>query len=453
MANSQLIPPMDSSNPLFLHPSDHPGMILVSKQFDGTGFGSWKRAMSIALSAKNKFGFVDGSVTISTNPSLWSRCNDMLQKSICEISQGSSDIATYFTKIKSIRDELSSLSEVPACSCGAYAVIAKKEEEEKLIQFLMGLNSSYDNYDNVRANILMMQPLPSINKAYSLLVQDENQKEIHPVSQAFPDVSSMNVQTRSDSKKPVCSHCKKPGHSVNKCYRLIGFPKDFKFNKPKHVAANACANDSPVHAMSSGSCLTPEQCQQLIQFLHNTQLKTFSQSDTQDEESVNEIKYANFAGIMACNSISNPKSRWIIDTGANDHMCYDPRLLTNIKTLSKPVSIFLPNGDVLTATQSGTMNLLPNLTLKHVLLVPKFKNNLLSIPRLCIDTNGLVFFSNKACMLQAPSLKRPVVLGKLLDGLYLLKTNEIVSQSSYAVNAEKYRLSVKDRYLRYRLSQ
>ncbi|XP_035838302.1 uncharacterized protein LOC118485898 [Helianthus annuus] len=279
MANSQLIPPMDSSNPVFLHPSDHPRMILVSKQFDGIGFGSWKRAMSIALSAKNKFGFVDGSVTNSTNPSLWSRCNDMviswiintlsreigesvlyvktasqlwkelndrfgqingakyyqLQKSICEISQGSSDIATYFTKIESIWDEISSLSEVPACSCGAYVVIAKKEEEQKLIQFLMGLNSSYDNV------ILMMQPLPSIKKAYSLLVQDETKRRF---------------------------------------ILLIGFPKDFKFNKPKHVAANAYANDSPVHAMSSGSCLTPEQCQQLIQFLHNTQIKTSSQSDT-----------------------------------------------------------------------------------------------------------------------------------------------------------------------------
>lgn len=68
-------------------------------------------------------------------------------------------------------------------------------------------------------------------------------------------------------------------------------------------------------------------------------------------------------------------------------------------------------------------------------MVPQFHNNLLSIPRLCSDTNGLVFFSNKACMLQAPSQKRPLVLGNLLDGLYLLKNNVFVSSSKATSNS------------------
>ncbi|KAL4580088.1 hypothetical protein LXL04_016265 [Taraxacum kok-saghyz] len=38
------------SDPLYLHPSDHPGLLLVSKQFDGTNFNSWKKGMMIALS-------------------------------------------------------------------------------------------------------------------------------------------------------------------------------------------------------------------------------------------------------------------------------------------------------------------------------------------------------------------------------------------------------------------
>ena len=44
---------------LYLQPLDNPGMVLVSKSFDGLGFDSWKRAREIALTAKNKLGFIN----------------------------------------------------------------------------------------------------------------------------------------------------------------------------------------------------------------------------------------------------------------------------------------------------------------------------------------------------------------------------------------------------------
>ncbi|XP_076950879.1 uncharacterized protein LOC143623998 [Bidens hawaiensis] len=184
MASSTSTSSIDSSNPLYLHASDHPGMLLVSKSFDGTGFNAWKRAMSIALSAKNKLRFVTGDVPIPSIPTqqqLWQRCNDMviswilntlskdisesvlytqtahqlwtelddrynqenganlyqLQKNLCQISQGNSDIATYFTKVKSNWDELNALSGIPSCTCGNSVLIAKREEQQRLVQFLM----------------------------------------------------------------------------------------------------------------------------------------------------------------------------------------------------------------------------------------------------------------------------------------------------------------------------
>ncbi|XP_076916119.1 uncharacterized protein LOC143575714 [Bidens hawaiensis] len=68
-----------SLNPFYLHPSDHPGIILVSKIFDGTGFDAWKRAMMIALSAKTSS--FDNTSTISVNElplAIWQPCNDMV---------------------------------------------------------------------------------------------------------------------------------------------------------------------------------------------------------------------------------------------------------------------------------------------------------------------------------------------------------------------------------------
>ncbi|XP_076941934.1 uncharacterized protein LOC143611642 [Bidens hawaiensis] len=218
---------IDSSNPLFLHQSDRPGMILVSKSFDGSGFGVSKRAMTIALSAKNKLVFVNGefvSPTDTSQISLWNRCHDMviswilnvlsreisasvlyvtsarqlwlelndrygqdngakyyqLQKSLSDLVQGDSDVASYFTKLKTIWDELSSLNTIPTCTCGTAPLMSKRDEDQKLMQFLIGLNSCYDT---TRGNILMMKPLPTINQAYSFVVQDEKQREIHSLSQ------------------------------------------------------------------------------------------------------------------------------------------------------------------------------------------------------------------------------------------------------------------------------
>lgn len=139
---------------------------------------------------------------------------------------------------------MNSLNDVSTCTCGAAQILLKREQDHRLIQFLMGLNQVYET---VRGNILMMKPLPSINEAYSLLMHDEKQREIHAYSQFLHESASMNANARfqmsqssqSDSKKNVmCSHCKKPGHHVSKCYRLVGFPKDFKFTKPRKFTAN-----------------------------------------------------------------------------------------------------------------------------------------------------------------------------------------------------------------------
>ncbi|XP_033508744.1 uncharacterized protein [Nicotiana tomentosiformis] len=73
---------IDSTHPYYLHPSDYPGMNLVSSAFDGNGYGGWRRAVIIALSAKNKLGFIDGTMVVPKADSgiqqAWARCNDMI---------------------------------------------------------------------------------------------------------------------------------------------------------------------------------------------------------------------------------------------------------------------------------------------------------------------------------------------------------------------------------------
>lgn len=53
---------IDYSNPFYLHHSDNPGMMLVSQLLTGDNYPLWQRSMSTALDAKNKFGFVNGTI-------------------------------------------------------------------------------------------------------------------------------------------------------------------------------------------------------------------------------------------------------------------------------------------------------------------------------------------------------------------------------------------------------
>ena len=48
----------DPSHILFLHPSDNPNNILASELMNGKNYGLWKKAMEVALIAKNQLGFV-----------------------------------------------------------------------------------------------------------------------------------------------------------------------------------------------------------------------------------------------------------------------------------------------------------------------------------------------------------------------------------------------------------
>lgn len=73
---------------------------------------------------------------------------------------------TYYIKLKKLWDELSSLRNFPECTCGAAKEVADIENDDKLIHFVMGLN---DSYDGVRNQILLLDPLPNVSKAYFML--------------------------------------------------------------------------------------------------------------------------------------------------------------------------------------------------------------------------------------------------------------------------------------------
>lgn len=110
---------------------------------------------------------------------------------------------------------------------------------------------------------------------------------------------------------------------------------------------------------------------------------------------------------------------WILDSGATHHMTSHKNILSNIQSLVIPYLVTRPNGYKVKVTCTGSLKLF-SFTLDHVLYVPTFHYNLISASQLVIQLHGMVQFDSLSCILQAPSLKRPLKVGKLEHGLYRL---------------------------------
>ncbi|XP_017976447.1 PREDICTED: uncharacterized protein LOC108661962 [Theobroma cacao] len=103
-----------------------------------------------------------------------------------------------------------------------------------VFRFLNGLNESFSI---VRSQIIFMDLIPTLDKMYSLVLREKTQRSV--LFQTQPTFEITIMFTAAEGKKKVkrdiiYNHYGKKGHVKEKCYRLIGFPEDFKFTKGKN---------------------------------------------------------------------------------------------------------------------------------------------------------------------------------------------------------------------------
>lgn len=170
--------------------------------------------------------------------------------------------------------------------------------------------------------------------------------------------------------------------------------------------------------------ITQEQFTHLCQLLQ--QVKTGQQGDQISEA----IASVNCAGIpktitttdfncLSFFSYFYPQS-WIIDLGGTEHMTYDYLVLFDIQTLSMDLYIYPPNSQRVKVSQVGHVHILHGLTITNVLFVPEFRLNLLSVHKITKQLSSNLIFSSIDVTLQGPSMKRPVIVGKIRNENYLL---------------------------------
>ncbi|XP_074267774.1 uncharacterized protein LOC141591360 [Silene latifolia] len=262
--------------------------MLTQTIFNGDNYELWADAVKNGLDAKNKLGLVEGEVKKPEDNGedtlellAWRQCNAMVKAwlrnvidpklhpsitftvTVAEIweelrgrysarnaprvhqlkgdlndcKQGRQSVVEYYTRLKTIWDELANYSKIPKCTCGAGAMILKEREEEKVHQFLMGLDTTL--YGGLRTNLLMEDPITTLTRAYALVLREERHTSITKIKEERNEAAmAMNnygvgrgrgafSKKDTDGEEvpppPQCTHCGKFYHIEADCYDKHGY--------------------------------------------------------------------------------------------------------------------------------------------------------------------------------------------------------------------------------------
>ncbi|XP_058784297.1 uncharacterized protein LOC131659073 [Vicia villosa] len=229
----------------------------------------------------------------------------------------------------------------------------------QIIRFLTGLN---DEFAVVKSQILLMDPLPPMNKIFSMVIQHERQVQI-PIATD----ESQTLINATDSKKfggkqayfkhggnRVCTFCGKTNHTVENCFNKHGVPPHIQ-NRFQSTANNVTsdANDdgsvpNSADTRDDNAPMTQGQFNALMELLHKSILGQGSGHASSNQVTVGHSSACNTSHIMHHNHVSP----WIIDSGATDHICSSIHWFHSyIKIV--PISVKLPNGNCIIAKYSG----------------------------------------------------------------------------------------------------
>lgn len=226
--------------------------------------------MKTALWAKTKLGFIDETVKKPTHHTIdyinWEKANSMVMAwiinstypklhgrishattardvwlelwRILSLMQKEEDVSMtdFYTKFKSLLDELSELQPLPKCTCRASKELMWREEDQWVHLFIGSLDN--EQYGHVKTSVLNVEPLPSLRRTFNHVLRKEaclttererngNKSELGTTFHS----SWRSKQKGRDGARPKCEHCGKIGHTKAKYFEIMGYPSHWDTRK------------------------------------------------------------------------------------------------------------------------------------------------------------------------------------------------------------------------------
>ncbi|XP_040972881.1 uncharacterized protein [Gossypium hirsutum] len=174
------------------------------------------------------------------------------------LKQGTMPVTLYYNTLTALWQQLDLYAHYDWVDPRDAALYQQIVTQRRLFQFLQGLNK---DLDEVRGRFLAISPLPSLREAFSMVKKEESRRCVMLSDEPYStsERSALLTHQSSPSSKrgrPWCDHCKKPGHSKEKCWKLHGKPQDWK---SKHSRDNK----SSLVVATSVTSFTKEQIAEL----------------------------------------------------------------------------------------------------------------------------------------------------------------------------------------------
>ena len=330
-------------------------------------------------------------------------------------------------------------------------ILSASHDKAYVMRFLMGLN---ENFETLRSQILMHDHFPSMSKVYSLVLQEESHKNIGQGNSTSSQSDAMAMYTNfkgnsnwnkgnGKKDKPFCTHYNMQGHTIEKCYKLHGYPPGYK---PKRKAVNQVScnsvNGTEMALVPSNQCpISKVQCEQLLAFLNsgatigdaqsaasvstyciatgiegasgsisdvvgtsaqaneaNLNFNSTIMSGTNFNYFVPTLEHSIFSAKIVNRKVFSETDK-VIDIGVTDHMVHSISCFTSI-TATLNTFVNLPNGETALVTHGGTVKISERLILTNVLCVPAFSFNLLLVSQLAKSILCCLIFFGNICFIQ-----------------------------------------------------
>ncbi|GJY03740.1 putative RNA-directed DNA polymerase [Tanacetum coccineum] len=474
---------------LALHTKNKIGFITrkcVRDENEGPLQQQWDRCNAVVLSWL--LGCVSpelykGQVFCNNSKNVWDELKETYDKQdrsviynlhhkIYTLTQSGMSLSEYYHECNSLWRQFDSLVDLPACVCEGSDKLKEHAQLLRLMQFLMGLD---DVYGSVRSIILTSDPIPDVKSAFATLSRDESHRNSNMVSKTsksgptafaarsgsnnwnsnrsnnntgnnnwISNRNTSNVGSTSNSNNRrfgrvsnlVCKHCNMTGHTIERCFELVGYPPGFKKNVNNQNNSNNVSNgdDKSDHNKSASHTLTNDQYQRLMVLLSGT-------GDTSKgfASVAGTVLLSNHVISFVCCRFFNYNSNistystyigWIIDSGASQHITFSTTFLHDIIDVSHlSITVSHLNGIIEHVKQIGNYVLGKNLIAKDVLVVPGYHVSL-SVHKLSKDNQVVVSFNDSKCLIQDSTQRFLMGTGSEKGGLYFLDEGNRITNSN-----------------------
>nr|GEV96653.1 ribonuclease H-like domain-containing protein [Tanacetum cinerariifolium] len=285
----------------------------------------------------------------------------------------------------------------------------------------MGLD---DSYMQIRSSILSREVLPDVRSAYAAISSEKShkvasgsiigssqrnhasafvfnvpnrcnfQRNNQNVNSRPPRPNNLNNYRQGGGSALVCENCDFNGHTIDRCFKIIGYPVDFGKKKPGQNFKGKNVSNNNFVGTSSFSRFIDKQMATPISLI----------KDNKNGKNV----HANMAG-------------------ENQHMTYTDKESDNVLDISHlKIKVGHPNGIEAFISKIGNLKLSNGLVLYDVLVIPEYCVILISVHKLTKENKVIVAFDESRCYFLNQDLNLKSVLGSQYEGLYYYNNQEPV---------------------------